>query len=41
MRMHGLRRRCYLLLYDKPKINQKALRFQRSLEEVKKMLLSK
>lgn len=40
VRMHGMRKKCYLLFYDKPRINQKALRFQKSLEEVKKLLLA-
>ena len=40
MRMRGIRRKCYLIFYDKPLINKKALQFQKSLGEVKQVLSS-
>ncbi len=38
MRVKGMRRRLYLLTYDKPAINKKALKIKRSFDEVKRLL---
>lgn len=38
MRIRGMRRKIYLLTYDKKRLNQRALRIRRSFDEVKKIL---
>ena len=38
MRIRGIRRKLYLMVYDKPTVNKKALQFQKSLGEVKQTL---
>lgn len=38
MRIRGMRRKIYLLTYDKKELNRRAIRVKRSLEEVKKIL---
>lgn len=38
MRIRGMRKKIYLLTYDKKRLNRKALRIRRSFDEVKKIL---
>ncbi len=38
MRPGCIRKKLYLLTYDKPALNKKALKLRRSFDEVKKML---
>lgn len=38
MRIRGVRRKIYLLTYDKKRLNQRALRIRRSFDEVRKIL---
>lgn len=36
MRLGGIRKKLYLLTYDKPGLNKKALQLRKSFDEVKK-----
>lgn len=38
MRLGGVRKKLYLLTYDKPALNKKALQLRKSFDEVKKTL---
>lgn len=38
MRIRGIKRRLYLIIYDKPGLNHKALQFRHSMDEVKQLL---
>lgn len=38
MQIRGVRRKIYLLTYDKKRLNQRALRIRRSFDEVRKIL---
>lgn len=37
-RIHGLQKKLYRMTYDRPGINQKALKLKKSLDEVKNIL---
>lgn len=38
MRLNGIRKKLYLMTYDKPALNKKAMQLRTSIDEVKKML---
>lgn len=38
MRLGGVKKKLYLLTYDKPALNKRALQMQKSFDEVKKMI---
>jgi hypothetical protein len=40
MRLESVKRKIYRFTYDKPDLNKKALQFQNSLDEVRKLLES-